>query len=74
MVLLNEPASATDADLSPTLVIDGQQRIVTLSLFLAAIRDSAGDTDPGFAIAEPEAHYHIPLLVTPWSYATYRGS
>ena len=27
-----------------------------------------------FAIAEPEAHYHIPLLVTPWSYATYRGS
>ena len=27
-----------------------------------------------FAIDEPEAHYHIPLLVTPWSYATYRGS
>lgn len=27
-----------------------------------------------FAVAEPEAHYHIPLLVTPWSYATYRGS
>jgi 2-oxo-4-hydroxy-4-carboxy-5-ureidoimidazoline decarboxylase len=27
-----------------------------------------------FAIAEPEGHYHVPLLVTPWSYATYRGS
>ena len=27
-----------------------------------------------FAIAEPEAHYHVPLLVSPWSYATYRGS
>ncbi len=27
-----------------------------------------------FAIAEPEAHYHVPLLVTPWNYATYRGS
>lgn len=27
-----------------------------------------------FAIAEPEAHYHVPLLVTPWSYSTYRGS
>jgi len=27
-----------------------------------------------FAIAEPEAHYHVPLLVTPWSYVTYRGS
>jgi 2-oxo-4-hydroxy-4-carboxy-5-ureidoimidazoline decarboxylase len=27
-----------------------------------------------FAIAEPEGHYHVPLLVTPWSYSTYRGS
>jgi 2-oxo-4-hydroxy-4-carboxy-5-ureidoimidazoline decarboxylase len=27
-----------------------------------------------FAIAEPEGHYHIPLLATPWSYSTYRGS
>jgi 2-oxo-4-hydroxy-4-carboxy-5-ureidoimidazoline decarboxylase len=27
-----------------------------------------------FAIAEPEDHYHVPLLMTPWSYTTYRGS
>jgi 2-oxo-4-hydroxy-4-carboxy-5-ureidoimidazoline decarboxylase len=27
-----------------------------------------------FTIAEPEGHYHVPLLVSPWSYATYRGS
>jgi 2-oxo-4-hydroxy-4-carboxy-5-ureidoimidazoline decarboxylase len=27
-----------------------------------------------FAVAEPETHLHVPLLVTPWSYATYRGS
>lgn len=27
-----------------------------------------------FAIAEPEGHYHVPLLVTPWTYSTYRGS
>jgi 2-oxo-4-hydroxy-4-carboxy-5-ureidoimidazoline decarboxylase len=27
-----------------------------------------------FAVAEPEAHYHVPLLVTPWGYSTYRGS
>jgi 2-oxo-4-hydroxy-4-carboxy-5-ureidoimidazoline decarboxylase len=27
-----------------------------------------------FAISEAEAHYHVPLLVTPWSYSTYRGS
>jgi 5-hydroxyisourate hydrolase len=27
-----------------------------------------------FSIADPGAHYHVPLLVSPWSYATYRGS
>ncbi|MEL6468312.1 MAG: hydroxyisourate hydrolase [Cyanobacteria bacterium J06623_4] len=27
-----------------------------------------------FGIADLEAHYHVPLLVSPWSYSTYRGS
>lgn len=27
-----------------------------------------------FGIANPEQHYHVPLLVSPWSYSTYRGS
>lgn len=27
-----------------------------------------------FSIAEPEAHYHVPLLASPWTYTTYRGS
>lgn len=27
-----------------------------------------------FAIADPAANYHVPLLVSPWSYSTYRGS
>lgn len=27
-----------------------------------------------FAIADSSAHYHVPLLVSPWSYSTYRGS
>ena len=27
-----------------------------------------------FSIAEPEGHYHVPLLASPWSYSTYRGS
>jgi 2-oxo-4-hydroxy-4-carboxy-5-ureidoimidazoline decarboxylase len=27
-----------------------------------------------FSIAEPESRYHVPLVMTPWSYATYRGS
>lgn len=27
-----------------------------------------------FAIAEPGGHYHVPLLVSPYGYVTYRGS
>ncbi|MDP6121430.1 MAG: hydroxyisourate hydrolase [Rhodospirillales bacterium] len=27
-----------------------------------------------FAISDATQHYHVPLLVTPWSYTTYRGS
>ena len=27
-----------------------------------------------FGIAEPNGHYHVPLLVSPYGYSTYRGS
>lgn len=27
-----------------------------------------------FGISDRNAHYHIPLLTSPWSYSTYRGS
>ena len=27
-----------------------------------------------FGIADGEAHYHVPLLCSPWAYSTYRGS
>ncbi len=27
-----------------------------------------------FGIADASAHYHVPLLASPWSYSTYRGS
>lgn len=27
-----------------------------------------------FGVADPSQHYHVPLLVSPWSYSTYRGS
>jgi 5-hydroxyisourate hydrolase len=27
-----------------------------------------------FGIADPRDNYHVPLLVAPWSYSTYRGS
>ena len=27
-----------------------------------------------FGINDPEAHYHVPLLLSPYGYSTYRGS
>jgi 5-hydroxyisourate hydrolase len=27
-----------------------------------------------FGVADPNADYHVPLLVSPWAYSTYRGS
>lgn len=27
-----------------------------------------------FGMADAQGHYHVPLLVSPWSYSTYRGS
>jgi 5-hydroxyisourate hydrolase len=27
-----------------------------------------------FGVANVDEHYHVPLLVSPWSYSTYRGS
>ncbi|WP_300300625.1 hydroxyisourate hydrolase [Ferrovibrio sp.] len=27
-----------------------------------------------FGMAEADGHYHVPLLVSPWSFSTYRGS
>jgi 5-hydroxyisourate hydrolase len=33
-----------------------------------------GQVSLDFGVAEPAQHYHVPLLVSPWSYSTYRGS
>ncbi len=33
-----------------------------------------GKVSLDFGVAEPSQHYHVPLLVSPWSYSTYRGS
>jgi 5-hydroxyisourate hydrolase len=33
-----------------------------------------GDVVLRFGVADASQHYHVPLLVTPWSYSTYRGS
>lgn len=33
-----------------------------------------GDVVLRFGIADATQHYHVPLLVSPWSWSTYRGS
>lgn len=33
-----------------------------------------GQVHLDFGVADTSAHYHVPLLVSPWSYSTYRGS
>ena len=33
-----------------------------------------GEVPVRFTISDPTAGYHVPLLVTPWAYSTYRGS
>lgn len=33
-----------------------------------------GQVSIDFGVADPQQHYHVPLLVSPWSYSTYRGS
>ena len=33
-----------------------------------------GKVSLDFGIADADQHYHVPLLVSPWSYSTYRGS
>ncbi len=33
-----------------------------------------GSVGLDFGVAHADQHYHVPLLVSPWSYSTYRGS
>jgi 5-hydroxyisourate hydrolase len=81
-------SAVTDADgRTPAPLLDGaamQVGIYTLLFHVGPyFRDSRVplanppflDTVPvAFAIADVDAHYHVPLLVSPWGYTTYRGS
>jgi 5-hydroxyisourate hydrolase len=59
-------------------------RFAELAMLIASLRRSGGITLPepnflnkvsiDFCVAETSQHYHVPLLVSPWSYSTYRGS
>jgi 5-hydroxyisourate hydrolase len=57
--------------------------VYQLMFFVNEYFTSIGSPDAGkfldrvpvvFLITDPAANYHVPLLVSPWSYSTYRGS
>jgi 5-hydroxyisourate hydrolase len=75
-------ASATDADgraaaLGPRRLDAGTYRLV---LDTAAYFRSRGqeafypEVTVTFTLADPEQHYHVPVLLSPFAFSTYRGS
>jgi 2-oxo-4-hydroxy-4-carboxy-5-ureidoimidazoline decarboxylase len=77
--LLRETITNADGRTDAPLIDNEPLRIGTYELSFRVKDHFRGsgflDTVPiRFVINEPEAHYHVPLLVTPWSYTTYRGS
>lgn len=32
------------------------------------------DVPVRFGVSDPERHHHVPLLISPYGYSTYRGS
>lgn len=65
------------ADLGPDRIDRGTYR---LTFDTAGYAASSGqdcffpEVSLTFALADPTAHYHVPLLLSPFAYSTYRGS
>jgi 5-hydroxyisourate hydrolase len=75
-------AAVTDADgravdLGPAALAPGAYRLVfdTGAWFAAQDRDTFyPEVVLTFAVREPAEHHHVPLLLAPFAYSTYRGS
>jgi 5-hydroxyisourate hydrolase len=80
-------STATNADGRTDAPLLSGEAIVTgdyeLQFQVDAYFASLGVTDAGrfltrvplrFRIDDPKGNYHVPLLVSPWAYSTYRGS
>ena len=64
-------------DLGPDRLQPGTYRVrfATWEWFLGQGRESFyPEVVVTFAVTEPERHLHVPLLLSPYSYSTYRGS
>jgi hydroxyisourate hydrolase len=84
--LVTRRRTNADGRTDAPLISAAESRVGTfeLTFHIGAYFRAAGATavDPPFldavpirfSIADPTAHYHVPLVATPWSYSTYRGS
>jgi 5-hydroxyisourate hydrolase len=85
-VLLKAIVTNSDGRTDSPLLADSELKIGVYELIFAVgnyfINQPVETTKPPFlnrvpiqfGIANIDAHYHVPLLVSPWAYSTYRGS
>jgi 5-hydroxyisourate hydrolase len=83
--LIASVTTGADGRLAKPLVANADFRAgrYTLTFYVANYFRSRGVTlpEPAFieeavirvGIAHPDQHYHVPLLIAPWSYSVYRG-
>ena len=84
--LLREATTNTDGRCDAPLLEDADFEVGIYELvfgagaYFAAIGSAGprppfvGDVVLRFGVADAAQHYHVPLLVSPWSWSTYRGS
>lgn len=78
----SNPDGRTDAPLAEgPAFVKGNYRIVFYVADYFRLRGVALADPPflervplRFGVADPQTTYHVPLLCSPWSYSTYRGS
>lgn len=74
--------AATDADgrigeLLPGPISPGDYRLSFDTGSYFEIKGTATfypEVSISFTVTDPDAHYHVPLLLSPFAYSTYRGS
>ncbi len=62
------------------LVVGSYELVFAIGAYFAALKAPISippfldEVPVRFGLADSEAHYHVPLLISPWAYSTYRGS
>ena len=66
----------TDAPIAADLGAGTYELVFATGAYFARLGVTAfyADIPIRFTVAENGGRYHVPLLLSPWSYATYRGS